>query len=251
MFHIIFKGHANELRSNRSVENFLVKSNVNTGPSTEKRKKDTVISEHHFHHYHHHHHHYNSRSDTIKTRPDKLTCSNEALHINDLAETNHKIAKRNHSQDSFTSSENTSSTSGRFSYISSSNSPNDITSNFENEYALLSVNTSLNTNEGCYLNNSFKTDTDLEELEHLINDSLNQWANSYSLYIELNSALLTQKQIDLMTEYSSAELGNKSSLLTSSLKIYDLMSVENKLKKMVRKIIYDFINFYPQYQILN
>jgi len=224
--------------------------------STANSQQHPVINQHHFHYYHHYHHHYNDQTTSTTTPPGKLTSSRAVSYdLNKLAETNLiKSTKRNRSEDSFTSSENTSSTSGRFSYLSSSNSPNDITSNFENDFAVLTVNTSLNTNDHCLLNRVFKTETDMEDLQNLINDSLSQWACAYSLFIKIKSTvLLPRRQVGQQCEPERVNLQYRSSLLTSSnSQNCDQMSITNKLKKSVswNKIDRIFFEFHLKHESL-
>ena len=195
-----------------------------------------MINQQHFHYYYHHHHHYAPPQESdIKHLPNSRAISYD---LNKLTEKNLKI-KRTRSQDSITSSENTSSTSGRFSYISSSNSPNDITSNFENDFtAHLTINTSFgeNFNKDKFLNRAFNAEKDMDDIVYAIDDSIHQWGASYELFVRIKRSSMLQKsqqQQEFVADY-------KTSLLTSSFhyeSTYKNGSIANKVKKYVSKKI--------------
>lgn len=139
-----------------------------------------------------------------------------------------------------TSSENTSSTSGRFSYLSSSNSPNDITSNLETDFTgLLTINTSLsdNFNKDKFMNRAFNTEKDMDDLIRTIDDSHHQWGVTYELFVKIKRSNIFQK-FQRHQEYFS---DYKSSLLTSSYNYESYNksdSITSRVKNYVSKNFY-------------
>ena len=138
--------------------------------------------------------------------------------------------KRSHSSESDTqtsNSEHTSSTSGRFSFVSSNNtaitdySPknsSDVSresnkhTSFECDDLIgLTVNTT-NTEKHLHRYNqkSWNTQADMDELMNILNDSLSQWENVYNLFIRVKAQPVKRAVKELFTY--------KSTLLTSSCK---------------------------------
>lgn len=85
----------------------------------------------------------------------------------------------------------------------------------------------------------FKGQADMEDLVHIINDSLSQWACAYNLFIKLKSTAFGYKKNGQSACQANEVMGefNKSSLLTSTYQYevttWDQNSLGNKLKKYV------------------
>lgn len=238
-----------KLRSRRSAHNINQENSTHVGTqlAAEIKQSDSGV-QHHFHYYHHHHHHHHSQQQQQQSPAVELPPSHRQLpnsraiscDLNKLTEANLKT-RRSRSQESSTSSENTSSTSGRFSYLSSSNSPNDITSHFESDFALLTVNTA--SYDQCITNikekflNCNHNKLDMEDLVHVINDSLCQWGSAYNLFIRLKSTSSMDKtamtSTTTTTTSTASDARYNTSLLTRSYQYEASCSIGNKTKKYV------------------